>query len=69
MADEMEQDDEEVEWERAATAAAIVLGAEEARILWAQRRKEIRLYLCRPQLLPNQGMSRGSAQSGVTEES
>ncbi|KAJ7127655.1 hypothetical protein C8R44DRAFT_778643 [Mycena epipterygia] len=52
MADEMEQDDEEVEWER----AIIVLGAEEARILWAQRRKETWLYLCRPQLLPNQGM-------------
>ncbi|KAJ7142281.1 hypothetical protein C8R44DRAFT_760462, partial [Mycena epipterygia] len=39
-------DDEEVEWERAATAAAItVLGTEEARTLWAQRRKETRLYL------------------------
>ncbi|KAJ7077239.1 hypothetical protein C8R44DRAFT_826258, partial [Mycena epipterygia] len=56
MADEMEQDNEEVEWEPAATAAAIiVLGAEEARILWVQRRKETRLYLYRPQLLPNQG--------------
>ncbi|KAJ7135805.1 hypothetical protein C8R44DRAFT_769051, partial [Mycena epipterygia] len=57
MADEMEQDDEEVEWEWAATATAIiVLGAEVTRILWAQHRKETRLYLCRPQLLPNQGM-------------
>ncbi|KAJ7717308.1 hypothetical protein DFH07DRAFT_762063 [Mycena maculata] len=34
-------------------AAIIWVGAEEARKLRAERRKQSRLYLCRPQLLPN----------------
>jgi hypothetical protein len=50
---EMEEDDEE-DLEQAATLAAVILaGAEEARILRAEHRKQSRLYLCRPQLLPN----------------
>ena len=53
-AGEMDEDDDEIEREQAASAAAvIVLSAEEARILRAERRKQSRLYLCRPQLLPN----------------
>jgi hypothetical protein len=51
---EMEDDDDEMDLERLATAAGIILlGAEEACILHAERRKNSRLYLCRPQLLPN----------------
>ncbi|KAJ7785054.1 hypothetical protein DFH07DRAFT_864357 [Mycena maculata] len=51
---EMEEEEEDAEWEMGATAAAIIwVGAEEARKLHAERRKQSRLYLCRPQLLPN----------------
>ncbi|KAF7368888.1 hypothetical protein MVEN_00214600 [Mycena venus] len=54
MAAEMEEDEEEAEWELAATTAAMILtGAEQARVLRAERRQQSRLYLCRPQLLPN----------------
>jgi hypothetical protein len=50
---EMEEDDEE-DLEQVATLTAVILtGAEEVRILCAERRKQSRLYLCQPQLLPN----------------
>jgi hypothetical protein len=50
----MEEDDYEADWEMAASAVTIMwLGAEEARIQRAERRQQSRLYLCRPQLLPN----------------
>lgn len=50
--EELEDDEED---RRAAAAAVIVMyvGAEEARQLRAERRHPSRLYLCRPQLLPN----------------
>ncbi|KAJ7711820.1 hypothetical protein B0H16DRAFT_1744823 [Mycena metata] len=64
---EMSQDleDEEEDWEQAAAsakcfvsgevwqAACILLRADEARRLRAERRNRTRLYLCRPQLLRN----------------
>ncbi|KAJ7233613.1 hypothetical protein B0H12DRAFT_1076556 [Mycena haematopus] len=51
---EMEEDNLEEDWEMAAAGAAVIwLGAEEAHILRAERRQQSRLYLCRPQLLPN----------------
>jgi hypothetical protein len=51
---EMQEDNAEDDWEMAASAAAVIwLGAEEARILRAERRQQSQLYLCRPQLLPN----------------
>ena len=54
-----EEDDEdavEQELEQSAALAAvalIVVGAEESRRLRAEHRQPRRLYLCRPQLLPN----------------
>jgi hypothetical protein len=51
---QMGEDEEEEEWELAAMAAAIIwLGAEEVHIRHAEGRQQTRLYLCRPQLLPN----------------
>jgi hypothetical protein len=51
---EIEDDDRNDELQLAGLAAAILsLKAEEARQLRIQRRKPNRLYLCRPQLLPN----------------
>jgi hypothetical protein len=48
---EMQEDNVENDWEMAASAvAAIWLGAEEARILRAERRQQSRLYLCRAQI-------------------
>ncbi|KAJ7474056.1 hypothetical protein FB451DRAFT_1035184 [Mycena latifolia] len=50
----MEEEEAEADWELAGAASALILiGAEEARRLRAERRKPSRLYLCRPQLLRN----------------
>jgi hypothetical protein len=54
QAAEMEEEEDDRDREMAAMAAGVIwLGAEEARRLRAERRKRTRLYLCRPQLLPN----------------
>ncbi|KAJ7620757.1 hypothetical protein DFH06DRAFT_1143861 [Mycena polygramma] len=51
---QMEEEDNDEDREMAGTAAAVLLlGAEEARRLRPERRTQSRLYLCRPQLLPN----------------
>ncbi|KAJ7461179.1 hypothetical protein FB451DRAFT_1181518 [Mycena latifolia] len=51
---DMEEEEAEADWELAGAASALILiGAEEARRLRAERRKPSRLYLCRPQLLRN----------------
>ena len=54
--EEDEEGDLEQELEQSAALAAaalMVIGAEESRMLRAERRQPSRLYLCRPQLLPN----------------
>lgn len=45
--------DDENEYTSAAFAAALILGIEETRLAEAVRRNPSRLYLRRPQLLPN----------------
>ena len=54
--EEDEEGDLEQELEQSAALAAValmVIGAEESRRLRAERRQPSRLYVCRPQLLPN----------------
>ena len=51
--EEDEEGDLEQELEQSAALALMVIGAEESRMLRAERRQPSRLYLCRPQLLPN----------------
>ncbi|CAK5279623.1 unnamed protein product [Mycena citricolor] len=53
-AEEMEDDMEEEDvMDRLTAFAAVMVGIEEARRLRAERRLPSRLYLCRPQLMPN----------------
>lgn len=72
------EEDEDEEGNIDATAATLLLyGAEESRLARIQRRHPRRLYLCRPQLLPDPrvdtpfskpGMSRGSSEcTGLTD--
>ncbi|KAG6847397.1 hypothetical protein H0H93_008476 [Arthromyces matolae] len=53
MEEEQLQDEDDDNEEAGMVAAVVVLGAEEARRIRAERRHPNRLYLCRPQLLPN----------------
>lgn len=54
QAQEMDEEDWEDQRQLTGTACAVILGgAEESRKLRIERRKPNRLYLCRPQLLPN----------------